>query len=91
MVGNITGKPYKIIEQSNKYQIREFNNFNPIDLYWHRDKEDRCIELIEGVIKLQLDNELPITLIKGKEYFIPKETFHRVIAKDNFKIKIYFK
>ena len=26
-----------------------------------------------------MDEEMPTTLVEGSEYFIPKETFHRVI------------
>ncbi len=50
------------------------------ELIWHMDREDRLITIIESDNwKLQLDNELPIELRKGKTYFIPKMTYHRVI------------
>jgi len=57
---------------------------------WHRDREDRIVEIIEGNCwKLQLDNQLPITLKEGKEYFIPKGEWHRVIKGTTpLKIKI---
>lgn len=59
--------------------IREFKSDIDIeDLVWHRDKEDRIIEVISNTgWYLQMDNELPI-LIEG-QIFIPKETYHRVI------------
>lgn len=86
---NIGGKPYKIIDQSNKYQIREFKNYNPKELFWHRDKEDRYVELLKGDVELQFDNLLPYKMVIGEKIFIKKETFHRVIATEDFLIKIY--
>lgn len=82
--------PYTIIESHVDYEIRDFSNFSEKDLFWHRDKEDRNVELLEGKIEIQLDNSLPLNMEKGIKYFIPKNTFHRVISKDPFKVKIYF-
>ena len=40
-------KPYTDIEVNNKYIIREFSqNIDPIELMWHRDDEDRTIEVL---------------------------------------------
>jgi hypothetical protein len=39
---------------------------------------------------IQLDNELPILLEKGKEIFIPKGLYHRVI-KGNGDLKVSIK
>ena len=40
-------KPYKDIEVTDKYIIREFNkNINPIELMWHRDDKDRLVEVM---------------------------------------------
>ena len=40
-------KPYKDIEVTDKYIIREFNeNIDPIELLWHRDDEDRTVEIL---------------------------------------------
>jgi hypothetical protein len=59
------------------------------ELVWHRDKEDRIVEVLEeSDWKFQMDNELPIKL-EG-QIFIPKNTYHRVIkgTKDlNIRIK----
>ncbi len=42
-----TGRPYTDLEITDKYIIREFNeNIDPIELLWHRDDEDRLIEII---------------------------------------------
>lgn len=50
------------------------------DLKWHTDDEDRKIKVVESKDwKLQLDNELPQSFCEGKEYFVPKGLFHRII------------
>ncbi len=61
--------------------IRTFNeNVNEDELVWHRDKEDRTIHILEGLNwMLQMDNEEPFELVKGKSYFIPKMEYHRII------------
>ncbi len=41
-------KPYTDIEITDKYIIREFNeNIDPIELMWHRDDENRLVEIID--------------------------------------------
>ncbi len=83
-------KPYKDIEVTNKYIIREFNeNIDPIELLWHRDNEDRTIEILgETDWKVQLDNELPTSL--NQPIFIPRHHWHRVIkGNGNLRLKIY--
>jgi hypothetical protein len=57
-------KPYKDLEVTEQYIIREFNeNIDPIELLWHRDDEDRTIEIIgETDWQVQLDNQLPTCL-----------------------------
>jgi hypothetical protein len=82
--------PYTDIEATDKYIIREFNeNIDPIELMWHRDDEDRTIEILgETNWKLQLDNELPTSL--NQPIFIPRHHWHRVIKGDgNLRLKIY--
>jgi hypothetical protein len=56
-------RPYVDLEVNNKYIIREFSqNIDPIELMWHRDDEDRTIEIIgETNWKFQFDNSLPIS------------------------------
>jgi len=85
-------KPYTDIEATDKYIIREFNeNIDPIELMWHRDNEDRILEIIgETDWKIQLDNKLPILL--ENHIFIPKHEWHRVIkGTGTLKLKIYKK
>ena len=82
--------PYTDIEVTDKYIIREFNeNIDPIELMWHRDDEDRTVEILgETDWKLQLDNELPTSL--NESIFIPRHHWHRVIkGNGNLKLKIY--
>ena len=82
-------RPYTDIEVTDQYIIREFSeNIDPIELLWHRDDENRTIEIIgETDWKLQMDNELPKNM-SGK-FFIPKETWNRVIkGTGELKIKI---
>lgn len=83
------GKPYK--DKKNKYIYRFFNvNDNSMSLVWHRDKKDRWVKIINGFgWYLQMDNDIPFKLIKNQTYFIPKETFHRIIkGKSNLLIRI---
>ena len=50
------------------------------ELVWHRDHEDRYVQVVEGDgWQLQIDNQIPTALVTGKEYFIPKNTFHRIL------------
>ena len=82
--------PYTDIEVTNKYIIREFNeNIDPIELMWHRDNEDRSLEIIgETDWKIQFDNKLPILL--KDHIFIPRHAWHRVIkGTGTLTLKIY--
>jgi hypothetical protein len=83
--------PYneKINERNEK--LRTFtSNVNDEELKWHRDREDRLVEVIEGDNWfIQFDNELPKPLIPGKQYIIPEGVYHRVIKGNSIlKIKI---
>ena len=82
--------PYKDLEVTDLYIIREFDeNIDPIELLWHRDNEDRTVEIIgETDWKLQLEDSLPTSL--NQPIFIPRHQYHRVIkGTGNLKIKIY--
>jgi len=65
--------------------LREFSaDVDSDELVWHKDKKDRKVRIIEGTDwLLQFDDEMPITLLEGEEYFIPKNIFHRVIKGEN--------
>ena len=83
-------KPYRDLKVTDKYIIREFNeNIDPIELMWHRDNEDRTIEIIgETDWKIQLDNQLPTSL--NESIFIPRHMYHRVIKGTGIlKLKIH--
>jgi hypothetical protein len=86
-----TGRPY-IDRQIDTCQfIRKFDkDIDDVKLIWHKDKRTRIITVIEGKEwKLQLDEFLPITLEKNKQYKIPKETYHRILkGKENLILKI---
>ena len=74
--------PYTDIETTDKYIIREFSeNIDPIELMWHRDDEDRTLEIIGDTDwGIQLDNQLPSSL--NQPIFIPRHEWHRVIKGD---------
>jgi quercetin dioxygenase-like cupin family protein len=58
------------------------------ELKWHRDRENRLVEVLEGNDWfLQMDDELPQRLVIGQKYYIPEGVYHRVI-KGNDCLKI---
>jgi hypothetical protein len=84
-------KPYEDVILNLNVKERTFEeNVTDVELLWHRDREDRTIEVIEGNNwKLQLDDELPVILEKNQKYFIPKGVYHRAIKGDGkLRIKI---
>lgn len=83
-------RPYIDIEVTDKYIIREFSkNIDPIELMWHRDDENRLVEIIgETNWQIQLDNQLPTSM--NSPIFIPKHEWHRVIkGTGTLKLKIH--
>ena len=83
-------KPYTDIEVTDKYIIREFNeNIDPIELMWHRDNENRTVEILGKTNwKLQLDNQLPTSM--NEPIYIPRHLYHRVIkGTGNLLLKIH--
>jgi len=82
--------PYRDLKVTDEYIIREFDeNIDPIHLLWHRDDEDRTVEILgETDWKLQLDNSLPTSL--NESIFIKRHEWHRVIkGTGTLKLKIY--
>ena len=78
--------PYK--DNSN---IRSFSkNVKKKELVWHKDDEDRDIEILEGKgWQMQFDDELPFELVKGDHIFITKHRIHRIHkGTTDLKIKI---
>jgi hypothetical protein len=85
-----TGKPYSDLEVTDSYIIREFSqDIDPIELLWHRDDENRTVEIIGKTDwMIQLENQLPISI--NEPIFIPKHMWHRVIkGTDSLRLKIY--
>lgn len=81
--------PFKETHLQDNLYLREFEeSVDTDDLEWHRDREDRIVEIIgETDWELQMDNQLPQRMT-GK-IFIPKEVWHRVIKGNNeLKVKI---
>jgi len=61
------------------------------DYVWHRDRRDRKVVPIKcDGWHIQFDNEMPIEMEEGKEIFIEKDTYHRVIkGKGNLELQIW--
>ncbi len=81
--------PFKETQLQDNLYLREFEETVDIDdLEWHRDREDRIVEIIGDTDwQLQMDNELPKPMT-GR-IFIPKEIYHRVIkGTGDLKVKI---
>jgi quercetin dioxygenase-like cupin family protein len=76
--------PFTEKQIGKKIFLREFKRDVVSDeLIWHMDREDRYVKVVEGKgWELQLDNQLPKLMEKGKVYFIPSYTYHRVIKGD---------
>lgn len=86
-------KPYIDSEITKNSKIRVFeSNTDSGELHWHRDREDREVEILEGKgWLLQLDNQLPVEMKKGNKYFIPEGVYHRTIkGEGSLKIKITY-
>ena len=76
MVEITFGKPY--------WEDGEVRTFDPsiddAEYVWHRDMEDREIEILEGEgWQIQLQKCLPWLLKKGMVFDIKKEEYHRLI------------
>ena len=88
-----SGKPYVDIEINNKYIIREFgDDIDPIELMWHRDDEERLVEVLEcgKDWKFQYEDDLPINLEPQDQIFILRHQWHRVWkGKGKLKLKIH--
>ena len=76
--------PYSEIIKGRK-RVRTFDSsVDREELVWHRDRQTRTVKVVEGQgWKFQMDNQLPQHLSKGDVLYIPKETYHRVIAGDS--------
>lgn len=68
-------------ELKNGFYIRTFSsNVNENELKWHWDEEDRIVVCENDTDWLfQIDNELPVKIVKNKPIFIPEGQYHRII------------
>lgn len=82
--------PFSEVVQSGA-RVRTFSpEIDDEDLVWHRDAEDRIINVIESSgWYLQLEDLLPVLLIKEKNYEIKSGVWHRVIKrKDAGRLRV---
>jgi len=81
-----------LLESNTKYVkvLREFSkDLNSEELNWHRDKEDRLVEVKKGDgWYLQMENEIPALMSEGLKFRIPKYTWHRIINKNRTNLII---
>ena len=69
-ISKIANLPFKE-EYSNGYYIRKFSgSLNKEELYWHKDKEDREVEVLSGDWSFQYDDALPVRLSVGDKFLI---------------------
>jgi len=83
--------PFEEIQIGTRKFFRTFSShIDSSDLIWHRDAEDRLIHVLESDgWYMQLDDQLPILLETGSNYYIKKHEWHRVIrTKDCNELKI---
>ena len=61
--------------------VRTFDpSTDPYEFVWHRDREDRIIDVLEGGgWHFQYEDMLPFELEKGDKFEIPMGEYHRVI------------
>ena len=80
LVKKLENRPYSEKIDGNVSIRKFYKNTNPEELVWHRDKEDRTIQVLNNSDWcVQVDNELPLPLRKGFSIFIPKGVYHRVL------------
>ncbi len=76
-----SGKPYIDLEITDEYIIREFGqNIDPIELMWHRDDENRVVEVLNAGDgwQFQYDEKLPTKLKPNSHISILKHEWHRL-------------
>jgi quercetin dioxygenase-like cupin family protein len=86
-------KPYSDIILTETEKIRTFTEDIDVgELMWHRDRENRLVEVLDGTNwQVQLDNELPTELKPGSKIYIPEGVYHRVIkGSGDLKVKITY-
>ena len=76
----VNDKPYAQKNLNNGVFLRTFSKDTLTEeLVWHRDRNDRIVEVLEGENwEIQFENTLPKSLKKGEKYVIPAYTYHRI-------------
>jgi len=74
-------KPYTDYILSDTTRVRKFDErVAHGELVWHEDEFSREITVVaSNNWQLQMDNNLPTTLVEGETYSIPKSEYHRLI------------
>lgn len=77
--------PFKEIVKDERTKTRTFkSDVSNDELVWHRDRKDRQVKIIQSQgWFFQREDELPVSLKPGDVVVIPKETWHRVIRRNN--------
>ena len=91
LLGGKMSLPFLEQQVNKNIYLRKFLNETEDEEYvWHRDQEDRIIEVLSSDgWKFQQENELPILLEEGITIYIPKLSWHRVIkGKDDLLLRI---
>jgi len=91
---DINNFPFIEEQLSENVKLRLFSEqVDSSELKWHYDNEDRIVIPQHNTDwYLQMDNELPVRLIEGNQYFIPKDVYHRVIkGSGDLKVRIIFR
>ena len=93
VIGNMNKLPFIQEDISENIKIRTFTeDTDSGELMWHRDREDRLVEILESNgWKYQSDDNLPLEMKKGDKIFIPEGLYHRVIkGSGDLIIKVVF-
>jgi quercetin dioxygenase-like cupin family protein len=93
MMNSYKNHPFEHKKLGENQYIRKFaGNIDKDELVWHRDMENREIEILSGQgWKFQRENCLPITIKKGSKILIKKNEWHRIIKGNSdliIKIKV---
>jgi mannose-6-phosphate isomerase-like protein (cupin superfamily) len=86
----VKSKPYSEKRMGNLI-VREFSSgAHSSELEWHKDHNDRHLRVVSGSgWKLQRKDGLPVQMKEGVTYYVPKNSWHRIIkGEDNLKIAI---
>lgn len=86
-------KPY-VQWKKDDYILRVFHpQVDNDELVWHRDKNDRLVEVVDSDGWLfQFDNQFPYLLVSGMILRIDADKYHRILKSDDcgiLSVKIY--